>query len=110
MEMLQGDPRHLVILLNLVMAVLFIAMLPAVWRKTPPAVAVFTLVIVLFHAGWTWVSLGRYLLPAVGVFMAGGDLLTHSRLAGWPRDVILTSAAILLATLTLLFAHGFWVV
>jgi hypothetical protein len=110
MTMVQGDPRHLVILLNLAMAVVFIALLPAVWRKTPPAVAVFTVAIVLFHAGWTWVSLGRYLLPAVGVFMAGGELLTRPRLAGWPRDAILASAAIGLAALAMLFAHGFWIV
>ena len=110
LEMVQGDPRHLVILLNLAMALVFIALLPAVWRRTPPAVAVFTIAIVLFHAGWTWVSLGRYLLPAVGVFMAGGELLTRPRLAGWTRDVVLTSAAIGLAALAILFAHGFWVV
>jgi len=110
MEMMQGDPRHQIILLNLMMAVVFIAMLPLVWRKTPPAVAVFTIVIVLFHAGWTWVSLGRYLLSAVGVFMVGGELLTRPRLSGWPRDAIFAGAAILLAALVILFAHGFWVV
>jgi len=110
MEMVQGDPRHLIILVNLMIAVVFIAMLPLVWRKTPPAVAAFTMVIVLFHAGWTWVSLGRYLLPAVGVFMVGGELLARPRLAGWPRDVLFTSATILLAALAILFAHGFWVV
>lgn len=110
LTMLRGDPRHLVILLNLAAGVLFLALLPLVWRKTPPAVAVFTIAIVVFHLGWTWVSLGRYLLPAVGVFMVAGDLLTRHRLAGWPRDAILASAAILLATLAILFAHGFWVV
>lgn len=110
MEMVQGDPRHLIILLNLMMAVAFIALLPAVWRKTPPAVAVFTIALVLFHSGWTWVSLGRYLLPAVGVFMAGGDFLTRQLLGGWPRDLFFASAAIMLAALAMLFAHGFWVV
>jgi hypothetical protein len=42
--------------------------------------------------------------------MAGGELLTRPRLAGWPRDAILASAAIGLAALAMLFAHGFWIV
>ncbi|MGD9712721.1 MAG: mannosyltransferase family protein [Thermomicrobiales bacterium] len=110
LTMLRGDPRHLIILLNLAMGVLFLAMLPAVWRRTPPTVAMFTVLIVIFHLCWTWVSLGRYLLPAVGVYMVAGELLARPRLAGWPRDVILASATILLAALAILFAHGFWVV
>jgi hypothetical protein len=110
MTMLRGDPRHLVILLNIALGLLFLALLPRVWRLTPPAVAMFTVVIVVFHAGWTWVSLGRYLLPAVGVFIAGGELLARPRLSGWPRDAVYAVCAIGLTALAILFAHGFWVV
>jgi hypothetical protein len=37
-------------------------------------------------------------------------LLTHPRLAGWPRDAIVTSSALLLSLLTVLYAHGFWAI
>jgi Gpi18-like mannosyltransferase len=108
--MLRGDSRHLVILIGMAVALLYLALLPRVWRLTSPAVALFTLVIVVGHVAWTWVSLGRYLLPAVGVYIAGGALLGHPRVAGWPRDVAIASAAIVLTALAILFAHGFWVV
>ncbi|MBX3071496.1 MAG: hypothetical protein KF883_13410 [Thermomicrobiales bacterium] len=110
MTMLRGDPRHLVILLNIGLGVLFLAFLPLVWRRAPPAIAMFTIVIVVVHVGWTWVSLGRYLLPAVGVYMVAADLLTQERVRGWPRDILIASLAITLAGLAILFAHGFWVV
>ncbi len=110
MTLFRGDPRHLIILLNLAMALVFLAFLPMVWRKTSPEIALFTAIIVIFHLCWTWVSLGRYLLPAIGVYMVAGEILTRPRFSGWPRDLILATATILLAALAILFAHGFWVV
>jgi hypothetical protein len=109
-EALGGDPRHLIILLNLAIAAVAVALLPRVWRQLDPAVAVFTVLIVVGHILVTWVSLGRYLLPAVGLYMVGGALLSQPRLAGWPRDLFLAGSALVLAVLTVLFAHGFWVV
>lgn len=110
LTMVRGDPRHLVILLNLSLGLLFLGFLPLVWRRTPPAVAVFTIVLVTAHVGWTWVSLGRYILPAVGVYMVAGECLTRDSLRGWPRDIVIASSAMLMAALAILFAHGFWVV
>ena len=58
----------------------------------------------------TWVSLGRYLLPAVGLYLVGGALLARPRWAGWPRDLVVVSCSLGLGLLAILFAHGFWVV
>jgi hypothetical protein len=109
-EALSGDPRHLIILLNLAVAVVALALLPFVWGRLDRAVAIFTTLLVVGHSLLTWVSLGRYLLPAVGLYMIGGLILSSPRLAGWPRDLLLAASTLLLAVLTVLFAHGFWVV
>jgi hypothetical protein len=109
-EALSGDPRHLIILLNVALLALFAALLPLVWSRLDRGIAALTTLLVLVQGVTTWVSLGRYLMPAFGVYIAGALLLTHSRLAGWPRDAIVASSAILLSLLTVLYAHGFWVV
>jgi hypothetical protein len=36
--------------------------------------------------------------------------MAQPKFSGWPRDVIVTGSAILLSLLTVLYAHGFWVV
>lgn len=109
-EALGGDPRHLIVLLNVALLLVFLALLPLCWRRLDPGTAALTTLLVVVQGATTWVSLGRYLLPAVGVFFAGGWLLARPRLAGWPRDAVVTGSAILLAALTVLYAHGFWVV
>lgn len=109
-EALSGDPRHLVIVLNVALALLFIAALPAVWRRLDPATALFTTLLIVVQGSFTWVSLGRYLLPAVGVYLVAGQWLAHPRWRGWPRDALLLCLAMTLSVLTVLYAHGFWVI
>lgn len=107
---LTGDPRHLVILLNLAIGIVCLALLPKVRRTVDPGVALFTALLVVVQFAFTWVSLGRYLLPAFGVYVAAAALLTQPRWSGWPRDVVLVGSTLLLALLTILYGHGFWVV
>ncbi len=107
---LTGDPRHLVILLNLATGIVWLALLPKVRRAVDPGVALFTALLVVVQFTFTWVSLGRYLLPAVGVYVAAAALLAQSRWSGWPRDVVLVGSTLLLGLLTILYGHGFWVV
>ncbi len=109
-EALLGDPRHLVIVLNLALATLWLASLPAVWRRLDPGVALFTTLMVVLHVAMTWVSLGRYLLVAIGFYPVAALLLTRPGWRGWPRDLVVVGSTLLLAMLTILFAHGFWVV
>jgi hypothetical protein len=109
-EALQGDPRHLVIVLNLLLALVFLALLPLVWKRLPPAIAMFTVVTVIAHVIVTWVSLGRYLLPAIGLYLVLGATVASPRWSGWARDALFAVLAILLATLTILFSRGFWIV
>ena len=109
-EALGGDPGHLVILLNLALAVIFLAALPTVWRTLDPGLAAFTTLLIVVQSAFTWVSLGRYLLPAVGVYLIAGAILTRSRWSGWPRDTLIVGSTLLLAVLAVLYAHGYWVV
>jgi hypothetical protein len=109
-EALTGDPRHLIIVLNLLLGLVFLALLPLVWKRLPPAVAMFTVVTVVAHVLITWVSLGRYLLPAIGVYLVLGAIIASPRWSGWARDALFAVLTILLTTLTLLFSRGFWVV
>jgi hypothetical protein len=109
-QTLTGDPRDLIILFNVVLAAIFLAFLPMVWRKLDPGTALFTTLLVVVQGIMTWVSLGRYLLPAVGVYFVAGVLLAKPRWNGWPRDLVLITSTLALALLTVLYAHGFWVV
>lgn len=135
-DALGGDPRHLVILLNLGIAAFSLALLPRVWRTLDPGIALFTTLLVVVQTAATWVSLGRYLLPAVGIWMVAGALFARPPIhgaappsgpagdgstlasadapapawAGWARDAIIITSALLLGLLTVLFAHGFWLV
>jgi hypothetical protein len=109
-DAISGDPRHLIIVLNLVVGLIFVALLPLVWKRLPPAIAMFTVVTVIAHVVVTWVSLGRYLLPAIGVYLILGAVVASPRWTGWARDALFATLAILLTTLTLLFSRGFWIV
>ena len=107
---LQGDPRNLVIVLNVLVALVYLGLLPLVWKRLPPAIAMFTVVTVIAHVVVTWVSLGRYLVPAIGVYLVLGAIVATPRWSAWGRDALFAGLAFLLSGLTLLFAHGFWVV
>ena len=121
-EAIGGDPRHLIILLNvaLLIAVLTVnqmtfsiavlAWLPAVWRRLDPATAVYTTLIVVAQGAMTWVSLGRYLLPAVGIYLVAGRWLAEPNRSPWTRDSVVAVGTIALTTLLILFAHGFWAI
>jgi len=109
-ETLLGDPRHLIIVLNVALAVLWLISLPWVWKLLDPGIALFTTLLVVVQGVMTWVSLGRYLLPAIGFYVVLAWLLTKPGWRSWPRDVVLVTSSLLLAMLTILFGHGFWAI
>jgi len=109
-ETLLGDPRHLVIVLNVVLLAIWLISLPWVWRLLDPGIALFSTLIVVIHGAMTWVSLGRYLLPAIGFYIVAAILLTRPGWREWPRELVVVSSSLLLTMLTILFAHGFWTI
>jgi hypothetical protein len=109
-QALLGDPRHLIILLNTALGLVALALLPKVWRTCEEGLALFTTLLVVVQFAFTWVSLGRYLLPAAGLYLAAAALLTQPRWSGWARDAVVLVSTVLLATLTVLYTHAFWVV
>ncbi|MGH2550787.1 MAG: glycosyltransferase 87 family protein, partial [Thermomicrobiales bacterium] len=109
-ETINGDPLNLVILFNVILLIVALAWLPSVWRRTDPGVALFTTLIVVIQGAMTWVSLGRYLLPAIGVYFVAGRWLADPKRSPWTREWVTAASAIAITTLTILFAHGFWVI
>lgn len=118
-----GDPRRLVIALNVLLGLSYLGFLPWVWRRLDVGIATFTTLLVVVQLAMTWVSLGRYLLPAFGVIIAVAAVLerwqpspprgAHGSVSAgswWLRDAVLIASSILLSLLTALFAAGFWVV
>lgn len=109
MDMVRS-PENFVISMNLALAVIALATLPWVWKRLEPGMALFTTIIVVFHSVYTWHSLGRYLLAGIGVYIVLGILLSKP---GWNtgvRTAVIVASTILLATMNILFAHGFWIV
>lgn len=105
-----NSPENFVILINLVLALIALIALPWVWKHVEPGMALFTTIIVVFHTGYTWHSLGRYLLAAVGVYIVLGMLLSKSGWSTGVRTAVIVASSILLATMNIMFAHGFWIV
>ena len=62
------------------------------------------------QGAFTWLSLGRYVLPAVGVYVAVALWLAGSGRSGWVRDIVLVASALLMGLLAVLYATGFWIV
>ncbi len=108
-EVLTGDPVNAVVLLNVALMLIWLASLPWVWRMLDPGIALFTILIVM-QGLTSWVSLGRYLLPAIGFYMVASVLFTKPSWRRVPREAAIIVSTMLLTMLTILFAHGHWVI
>lgn len=104
------NPENFIISLNLGLALIALATLPLVWRTIEPGMALFTTIIVVFHCVYTWHSLGRYLLAAIGVYIVMAMVLHRPSLNTGVRTAVIVTSSVVLATLNVLFAHGFWIV
>ena len=109
-EALQGDPRHLIIIGNVALGLIALALVPAILRRLDPATAGISVLLIVGQFLITWVSLGRYLMPAVGLYFAAALLTSRSTRYVWARQLILDISLITMTSLAILFAHGFWVV
>jgi hypothetical protein len=109
-DTLFGDPSHLIVLLNVILLGLWLVSLPWVWRMLDPGIALFTTLLVVGHGATTWISLGRYLLPAIGFYIVAAVLLTTPGWRGLPRELVIVASTVLLTTLTILFGHAAWVI
>lgn len=105
-----ANNQYTIILVNVALAVLWLIALYWVWRHLEPGLALYTTIIVVFHVVYTWNSLGRYLLPALGVYIVAAMLLNRPGWNTWVRETVLITSTIALTLLTILFSHGFWIV
>jgi hypothetical protein len=58
----------------------------------------------------SWISLGRYLLPAIGAYIVLAKALDH---VPWPQMIkigVVAISSILLTMLVIMFGHGYWVI
>ena len=109
-EALQGDPRHLIIIGNVALGLIALALVPVIVRRLDPATAGISVLLIVGQFLITWVSLGRYLMPAIGIYFAAALLTSTTTRAYWLRETILAISLVTLTALALLYAHGFWVV
>jgi hypothetical protein len=109
-ETLLGDPLNLVIAFNVVLGIVWLVSLPWVWKLLDPGIATFTTLLVVGQGAMTWVSLGRYLLPAIGFYIVIAWFFSKPFWRGWPRELAIISSTMLLTMLTILFGHGYWVI
>lgn len=104
------DPMRTVIVLYVAIAVAFAATLPFAWKASSRAIAGFSSFMVLFHLVYTWNSLGRYMLPALGCFIGLAWALHQPRCPSWVRETLFSVSAILMTTFSVLYAHGYWII
>jgi len=109
-QALTGRPEDLIVALDLLVGLVFLAFLPRLWRMGVPEVALLSTLLVIVQGAFTWLSLGRYVLPAVGVYVAAALWLAGSGRSGWVRDIVLVASALLMGLLAVLYATGFWIV
>ncbi len=109
-EALSGDPRHLIIIGNVALAGLALALVPTMFKRLDPATAGISILLVVGQFLITWVSLGRYLAPAIGIYLAAAIVTSEHRRLHPFRQSILAVSLIAMTSLAILFAHGFWVV
>src|SRR5699024_5985550 len=108
-EVFTGEHYYAVALLNLALFALCVACLPWIWRRLDPGMALFT-TLIMVQGMTSLISLGRYMLPALGVYIVLAMVLARP---GWPgmlRQTAVICSSLLLAMLTILFAHDYWVI
>lgn len=103
------DTHGMIILVNLTVALAFLATVPRMWKQTRVDIACFSTIMILFHLVYTWNSLARYLLPAVGSYIVVAILLEKMS-SNLTRSLLFSLSAGLLTLLTVLFGLGFWIV
>jgi Gpi18-like mannosyltransferase len=104
-----GDHGNTIMLFN---AALFVACLVALIpmaKRIPLGITVFSALVIL-QTVVSIQSMGRYLLPAIGVYMVLAILVHQSRFPAFWRDIVLVPSSILLTTLFLLYAEALWIV
>ena len=105
-----NDLERFKALLNLGLGLVWLVLLVWVWKNVDPGIALFSTLFVTFHLAYTWHSLGRYMLPAIGVYIAGAILLERPGLNTWVRESVIVVSAVLLAMFTMLHTHGIGIV
>jgi hypothetical protein len=109
-EALSGDPRHLIIIHNVALGLIALALVPIIIRRLDPTAAGISVLLIVGQFLITWVSLGRYLMPAIGIYFAMALITSRTSRYSWARETILALSLVSMTALALLYAHGFWVV
>jgi Gpi18-like mannosyltransferase len=108
-DIFTGEHFYAVALLNLALFVLCIACLPSIWRRLDPGLALIS-TLIMVQGMTSLISLGRYLLPAIGVYIVLAFVLVRPGLPSLIRQAGVICSVMLLTMLTILFAHDYWVI
>lgn len=104
-----GDSGSPIITLNVLVSWVWLAALIPMYRIAGLGITVFSVLITL-QAGLSFHSLGRYLLPAIGVYLVFATWLDHPRVPKLVRDTVIVCSVVVMTGLLLLFSQAEWVV
>ena len=123
LESIFGNPRILlyggpdlhgiympVILLNVILWGIGIVSLYGAVRWLKGGIALFTATLVVSQGVFSWISLGRYLLPAIGVYIVLALWIERSRFREALLLAIVSVSLMLLSLLLVMFGHAHWVI
>jgi hypothetical protein len=95
---------HLLFVMNILVGGMILLSVIPVFRRQGVAYGVFSLLLIAVGLG-QWKGLGRYALAAFPVYTAWAMLLRNRLLF----ETVVVVSALLLAFLTILFTHWYWV-
>lgn len=108
-QVLSGDHVYALALLNLMIFVVALSMIPIMVKYLPLETTAFS-VLVMLQGATSLQSLGRYLLPAIGVYFALAVVVEGGGLRRTMRIGLTLSSLMLMTMLAILFAQGRWVI
>jgi hypothetical protein len=104
-----GDHGNTIMLFNAALFIAYGLSLIPMAKSVPPGITMFSFLVIL-QTVVSIQSMGRYLLPAIGAYMALAILVHQSRFGTFWRDVVIMPSSVLLTTVFLLYAEALWIV
>jgi hypothetical protein len=104
-----GDEADPIILLNVLMLLIWLVSLVPMHKIAGWELTLFS-GLIMVQSSMSFHSLGRYLLPAIGVYLVVATWLDSPRAPRSMRDGVIASSIVLMTGLLLLFSQSEWVV
>lgn len=109
LQWITGDHGNTIMFFNSALFFACLLSLIPMAKRVPLGITVFSMLVIV-QTVVSIQSMGRYLLPAIGVYMVLAILVHQSRLRTFWRDLVIVPSSVLLTTVFLLYAEALWIV